>query len=105
MTMDELDRLRMQNEERIKAIEAKYFQRKEEIRGVKEICQERADLREFKEKRVDSSLSYPTYGRGIDPHFDIDTYMINKNLCNESPSSKAKGKNEPNPDPLANLSS
>ena len=39
------------------------------------------DQRETKEKRVDSSLNYPTYGRKIDPAMEIDTFMINKNLC------------------------
>ena len=44
---------------------------------------EKAEVRELKEKRIDSNLSYPTYGRGIDPNPDIDTYMINKGLSHE----------------------
>ncbi len=81
--MDELDRLKELNADRIKQIEEKYFQKKDSIQQVKEILQERAELREHKEKHVDSSLSYPTYGRGLDPNPDIDTYMINRNLCAE----------------------
>lgn len=42
---------------------------------------ENNDKREIKQRRIDSSLNYPTYGRGIDPTPDIDTYMINNNLC------------------------
>lgn len=78
MSLDELDRLKRENEERIKSIEDRYFKRKEETRQVREIIQERADIRETKEKHVDSSLSYPTYGRGgVDPDPNINTFMIN----------------------------
>lgn len=58
-----------------------------------EVLQEKADKREVKEKRIDSSLSYPTYGRaGLDPKVEFNTYMINENLCNEnSPSKVSKG--------------
>lgn len=53
--------------------------------------QERADLRETKEKHVDSSLSYPTYGRsGVDPDPNINTYMINKHLCHDGSSPTKK---------------
>jgi hypothetical protein len=50
---------------------------------VLEIVKEKNDKRELKTKNYDSSLSYPTYGRGLDPNPDIDTYMINKSLCND----------------------
>ncbi len=43
MGMDELETLKQQNEDRIKQIEERYFQRKDEIKKVKEICQERAE--------------------------------------------------------------
>ena len=81
ITMDELDRLKLENEERIRMIENKYFQKKEDIKKVKQELNERSDLREPKEKHYDSSLNYPTYGRGFDPTPDINTYMINKSLC------------------------
>ena len=45
MGMDELETLKQQNEDRIKQIEERYFQRKDEIKKVKEICQERAEQR------------------------------------------------------------
>ncbi len=86
MGMDELETLKQQNEDRIREIEQKYFQRKDEIKKVKEICQERAEQREHKEKKTDS-LSYPTYGRGLDPNPNIDTYMINTHLCHDGGSS------------------
>lgn len=95
MTLDELEKLKYQNEERIKMIEQKYFLRRDELRNVKEICQEKAELRETKEKHVDSSLSYPTYGRGIDPNPTINTYMINSSLCQEASSpNKRRQKND-----------
>ena len=101
--MDELDRLKQQNEDRIKSIEDKYFQKKEEIRKVKDIFHERADLRETKEKRVDSSMNYPTYGRGMDPAPTLNTFMINQNLChdgNNSPQRRKKNDNQDGDDQL-----
>ena len=38
MGMDELDQLKHQNESRIKEIEDRYFQKRDEIKKVKEIC-------------------------------------------------------------------
>jgi hypothetical protein len=38
MGMDELDSLKQQNENRIKDIEERYFQKRDEIKKVKEIC-------------------------------------------------------------------
>ena len=89
MGMDELEGLKQQNVDRIKDIEQKYFQRKDEIKNVKEICQERAELREHREKKSDG-LSYPTYGRGLDPNPNIDTYMINAHLCHDGSVTKKK---------------
>ena len=43
MGMDELETLKQQNECRIKDIEERYFQKKDEIKSTKEICQERAE--------------------------------------------------------------
>ncbi len=96
MSLDDLDRLKRENEDRIKSIEERYFKKKEETRQVREILHEKADVREMKEKHVDSSLSYPTYGRGVDPDPNINTYMMNKNLCHdgESPQKKRKGTDE-----------
>lgn len=48
--------------------------------------QEKADHREIKHKKQDSSLSYPTYGKsGLDPKTEFDSYMINEGLCEEHP--------------------
>lgn len=41
--MEDLDQLKAQNLERIKLIEEKYFQKKEEYKKVKQIYKERAD--------------------------------------------------------------
>lgn len=65
------------------------------MRNVKEIMQEKADLRELKEKRVDCSLSYPTYGRGgLEPNPDLDTFMINEHLCHDVNDSKKKSQDD-----------
>ena len=61
---------------------------------MKEIFQEKADLREPREKRVDSSLSYPTYGRGLEPDPALNTYMINKHLCHDGNSPSKRRDND-----------
>ena len=96
MGMDELDQLKQQNQDRIKQIEEKYFQRKDDIKKVKEICQERAEQREIVQKKSDS-LSYPTYGRGLEPNPNIDSYMINEHLCHDASSNKKKKQVEGGP--------
>jgi hypothetical protein len=35
-------------------------------------------------------LSYPTYGRGLEPNPNIDSYMINESLCNDNSGGKKK---------------
>ena len=89
MGMDELDQLKQQNESRIKDIEERYFQKRDEIKKVKEVCQERAEQRVHVQKKTDS-LSYPTYGRGLEPNPNIDSYMINQSLCHDAESNKKK---------------
>jgi hypothetical protein len=42
------------------------------------------------QKKTDS-LSYPTYGRGLEPNPNIDSYMINESLCNDGSNGKKKG--------------
>lgn len=44
------------------------------------------------QKKTDS-LSYPTYGRGLEPNPNIDSYMINESLCND-PNSAGKKKQQ-----------
>ena len=83
MSLEELDRLKEENLERIKQIEERYFQSKQQAKPVIEALRDLADKREIKCKNIDSSLSYPTYGRGMDPNPNIDTYMINKGLSSE----------------------
>ena len=92
MGMDELDSLKQQNESRIKEIEERYFQKRDEIKKVKEIFQEKAELRVHVQKKTDS-LSYPTYGRGLDPNPNIDSYMINQSLCHDADPAKKKKTN------------
>ncbi len=41
------------------------------------------------QKKTDS-LSYPTYGRGLEPNPNIDSYMINESLCNDNSGGKKK---------------
>jgi hypothetical protein len=46
--------------------------------------------KEVKERKQDSNLCYPTYGRGKDPEKDLNTYMINSSLYREAGSPKKK---------------
>jgi hypothetical protein len=41
------------------------------------------------QKKTDS-LSYPTYGRGLEPNPNIDSYMINQSLCPDADPAKKK---------------
>jgi hypothetical protein len=79
--MNELDALKQKNEDRIKEIEERYFQKKNEIKTSKDILNEMQDNFEIKEKHIDSSISYPTYGRNLKPGLELDTFMIQQNMC------------------------
>lgn len=46
-------------------------------------------------KEGDSNdLAYPTYGRGLDPHPQMDTYMLNDKLLEGSTTTGVDGKKE-----------
>lgn len=47
-------------------------------------------MKEVKEKKQDSNLCYPSYGRGIDPEIPLNTYMVNPSLWKEAASPKKK---------------
>lgn len=47
-----------------------------------------------KAKTESNDLAYPTYGRGIDPHAEMDTYMLNDKLLEAGTTIGADGKKE-----------
>jgi hypothetical protein len=83
------------NKERIKEIETKYFAANEII------AEDRKDARikegeafEIREKFKDSSINYPTYGRGLKkPGIELNTFMVQEKMCADT---SAKNKSNPN---------
>jgi hypothetical protein len=65
MNHDELDQLRLKNEQRLADIEDKYFSQKDNVMTYKERMKIRYETFSTKENFKDSSLSYPSYGRGL----------------------------------------
>ena len=77
MNNDELDQLNEKNQKRTKEIEERYFAANAEIRTAKEIMNGQKETFEIKERFKDSSINYPTYGRGLKlPAMELNTFMI-----------------------------
>lgn len=83
------------NQARIKEIETKYFasntiiaEDREEARRIE------GEAFEIKEKFKDSSINYPTYGRGLKkPGIELNTFMVQEKMCADP---SAKNKSNPN---------
>ena len=88
MNMDELEQLKQTNEMKIKQIEEKYFSRKNEILNTREVIFQQQDQWETKERFIDSSLSYPTYGRGLMPQMQMNTFMIQDGMTGQQKKKK-----------------
>lgn len=67
MNIDELDQLKAKNAKRIAEIEATYFKSKREIKAYGQVVHQLKEEWSTKEQYKDSSTSYPTYGRGLEP--------------------------------------
>ena len=76
MNFDELNQLKAKNADRIKAIKEKYFNSCNEIKSYKEVMSEMKETWTTKEQYKDSSTSYPSYGRGLQPNINMNTFMI-----------------------------
>ena len=76
MNFDELNQLKAKNADRIKAIKEKYFNSCNEIKSYKEVIGEMKETWTTKEQYKDSSTSYPSYGRGLQPNINMNTFMI-----------------------------
>lgn len=80
----ELDMLAEKNQKRIKDIEQKYFHNNSQILTAKQIMQEQQDTFNIKERFKDSSINYPTYGRGLkQPGMELNTFMIKEDMCTD----------------------
>ena len=85
--------------ERIKAIEEKFFAKRDGLKTTKQKLIEMQDAQKVQTKKLstwesDANLSYPSYGRGMDPRADLDSYMINQYIYGtakgKSPSPRKK---------------
>lgn len=83
MNFDELDQLKAKNEKRVKEIEERYFQSKAGIKTYKEVITEQKESWETKEQFKDSSLSYPSYGRGLKPNINMNTFMVQEGMSGQ----------------------
>lgn len=81
MNQNELDVLLQKNEHRIDEIKARYLQKCEKIKSYQELLIEQKESFETKQKFKDNSLAYPSYGRGLIPHREMNTFMIQENLA------------------------
>ena len=80
MDMNELDVLLEKNESRINAIKEKFDLKRSAIKSYHEVLVEQKETFEIKEHFKDNSLAYPTYGRGLQPNIDMDTFMIQEGM-------------------------
>lgn len=60
----------------MKEIEDKYFNSVNGIKTYKEVMTEMKDTWTTKETFKDCSTSYPSYGRGMTPNINMNTFMI-----------------------------
>jgi hypothetical protein len=57
------------------------LQKCETIKSYQELLIEQKESFETKQKFKDNSLAYPSYGRGLIPHREMNTFMIQENLA------------------------
>ena len=81
--MTELDVLLEKNEQRIEAIKDKFNLKRSEIKSYHEVLAESKEAFEVREHFKDNSLSYPSYGRGLQPKIDMNTFMIQDSMCGQ----------------------
>ena len=80
MNQTELDKLLEKNEERIRLIKERYLEKKENIQTYHDLINEVKDQFETKERFKDNSLSYPSYGRGLEPNMEMNTFMVQEGM-------------------------
>lgn len=81
MNTNELDTLLEKNEARIEAIKEKYNVKKTEIKDYKQVLAEQKETFECRETFKDNSLAYPSYGRGLQPNINMNTFMVQESMC------------------------
>jgi len=80
MNTNELDNLLEKNELRIAEIKERYQLKSETIQTKHDLINEMKDTFETKERFKDNSLSYPSYGRGLEPTINMNTFMVQEGM-------------------------
>ena len=80
MNTNELDSLLEKNEARIREIKERYALKSETIQTKHDLINEMKDQWETKERFKDNSLSYPSYGRGLEPNINMNTFMVQEGM-------------------------
>ena len=55
--------------------------KRSEIKSFHEVLTEQKEAFEVRETFKDNSLAYPSYGRGLQPNINMNTFMIQENMC------------------------
>lgn len=76
MNMNELDVLLEKNEKRIKEIKDRFSLSQSEVPTARDALQEDKKNFECRERFKDNSLAYPSYGRGLVPNIEMNTFMV-----------------------------
>lgn len=83
MNMKELDTLAAKNEMRIRDLLNWKEDVRENVVTYREILNAEKEAFETKEHFKDNSLAYPTYGRGLTPNMNMDTFMIQEGMTGQ----------------------
>ena len=83
MGLDELDQLKTKNEARIAELNKRLFNINNEVAAFKNESDEQRREIGYKERFKDSSQAYPTYGRGMHPSINMNTFMIQPSMTGE----------------------
>lgn len=76
MNFDELNQLQLKNQKRMEAIIQKEISQKQGIKTYKDVIKEMKETWTTKEQFKDCSISYPSYGRGLTPNINMNTFML-----------------------------
>ena len=91
MNQGELDQLLALKERRIREIRDRYLESSAQIPTYHQKLAEEKDAFMTKQKYKDNSLAYPTYGRGLLPEREMNTFMIQPNLAGSPEQKKGEG--------------
>lgn len=57
--------------------------KRSEIKSFHEVLTEQKECFEVRETFKDNSLAYPSYGRGLQPNINMNTFMIQENMSGQ----------------------